>query len=108
MDTITFRQGETVPLPIEIDDDQAVQAIFTVTDSDDVVILQITEPFVDNVANIELSSTQTLLPVGTYNWQITIDYGDDKFVKLPDNTDCEECGLPELIVCAANDLDGVS
>jgi len=100
--TVTFKQGETVPFPIEIDD-SAVAATLTISDDED-IILQITEPFVDGLADIELSSTQTLLAVGTYYWQITLDYGDDKIIKLPD-AECEDCSLPEIIVCAANDLE---
>jgi hypothetical protein len=103
MRDITIGQGETIRQTITVEDDGADTATFIATDGVSNLI-EFEVAFVEKVANI--STTDTIIPVGTYDYYIRIDWSDGTVDYLPDFSDCEgECTLPSLIVC---EIPGVS
>ena len=101
-DTITVRVGETLQVPIIIDDVSADTVNFKAW-NDDGVIIDETENFVVVGTNAEATISLIVTdPAGTYNYLLTVTYSDGVVEKLPDLTDCEgDCETPELIICEA-------
>lgn len=111
MDTIPIRYGETVTLPLDTGDINAVQA--------DIFIGKPGEPYTltKNIALIagkgvfELDSTDTSIPLGTYNYQINVRDNVGRIEKYPSpEEDCGVCDseFPEFIVREALDVIEVS
>lgn len=104
MEDISIRRGETLELPIEADDESAVTVQFVATDEDGAVWIDETEPFVDGEANIR--TEETYIPLGVYDYTLTVVYSDGIIDILPDPDECdEECELPKFIVCKSNKPD---
>lgn len=103
MKDIKIGQGETIRQTITVEEDGAVTATFIATDGDTNVV-EVEEAFVNKVADI--STNNTVIPPGGYDYYIKIDWDDDSVDYLPDFSDCEdECELPQLIIC---EVPGVS
>lgn len=100
---ITIRQGETLQVPVTINDDSAVTVRFVVADSDDVIVIDITENFTteDGKASATIMTDDTLIETGEYNYQLVITYSDGVIDILPDPDGCigGDCELPKFIVC---------
>lgn len=104
MDTISIRYGEDVTLPIDASNASAVSAALFVGLPGEAYVFTKTAALTDGVGVFELDSDDTSIPLGTYNYQINVtdDDGDVKKYPSPDS-DCEDCGFPEFIVCEALD-----
>lgn len=103
MKDIKIGQGETIRQTVTVEEDGAVTATFIATDGD-VNVVEIPVAFVGLTADI--STNETVIPPGSYDFYIKIDWDDDSVDYLPDFSDCEdECELPQLIIC---EVPGVS
>lgn len=101
--TITVRQGETLQIPVTIDDITAQTVQFKAW-KENTVIIDETENFVVNgsqaEATIELVITDD---ADTYEYILIVTYSDGVIEKLPDVSECdgEDCGTPDFIICEA-------
>lgn len=104
MDTISIRYGEDVTLPLDASNTSAVSADLFIGKPGEAYVLSKNITLTLGVGVFELDSTDTSLPLGTYNYQINVT-DDDGFVsKFPSpNSDCDDCGFPEFIVCESLD-----
>lgn len=111
MDNLSVRAGASLPLKIQIDDNGAETAQLIVKKTQDAATTDIYKeaPFVDGVADITLSPTDTNIDEGTYLYQINVLFDDGNIEKYPDTSDCEgeECGFANLTICESLDI-GVS
>lgn len=98
MNNITIRQGETLQIPVTIDDDSAERVTLQVI-SGSMELLSITDEFVDGQATISVD--ELMLPLGTYEYMLTVFYVDGVIDKLPDVANCsdDDCSLPSFKVC---------
>jgi len=98
MDKITVRQGETLQIPVTIDDSTATTATLSVWDDEGVVIIEETGTFVDNETTIDAGViTQD---VGEYNYGLQIEYSDGEIDSLPDSAGCDgDCEFPVFEIC---------
>lgn len=108
---ITIRQGETLQIPVTINDPSADSVRFVAANEDGLIILDITEQFTvsDNKATATISTDDTLLETGEYKYQLVVTYTDGIIDILPDPNECngDDCELPKLIICESL-LAGVS
>lgn len=109
MNDITIGQGETIRQTVTVHDQGAVTATFIATDGTTNVVEEavafgaFTE---EDGATADISTTDTIIPVGSYDYYIKIDWDDSSVDYLPDFSDCDgECDLPQLIIC---EVPGVS
>lgn len=104
-----IRQGETLTLNIQSDDPTAENVRLVVKKPNENAVIDIMADFsvVDGETVAIIETSQTNLPVGVYEYMLTITYSDASIKKLPDASDCEEgdCDLPELTICEAIDLE---
>src|SRR5690606_28261020 len=101
---IILRQGETLVLTIEIDDETADTARLLVSDEDDNVVIDEVGSFqdVDGDWRVEIISNDTNHPVGDYSYMIEVEFSDGTKRFYPEAVeDCEddECDLPTLTIC---------
>lgn len=98
MNNITIRQGETLQLPITIDDGAAETVLFQIIKNNKSVSETIAI-FENKKANILIE--QLMLPIGEYRYMLTITYTDGIIDKLPDVSDCNDdsCELPTINIC---------
>lgn len=105
---ITIRQGETLQVGFSADDLSAQTVRLVAVDEGGQVVVDELASFstVDGKRVASISTENTLLAVGEYEYMITIEYQDGTLEKLPDADLCEgDCELPKLIVCKAIDLE---
>lgn len=95
-------------MAVSIGDDSAVQAIFYVGKPGQTPILNIPAALTDGAGSFVFDTEDTKIPLGTYNYQINIEYSDGIIEKYPAPEDCPEDELPEFIVYEALDLQEVS
>lgn len=110
MDTITIRNGASLSLQVNTDDDEAQSVAIIVKDTVNAASYLIFETanFTANVANLEISAAQTNITPGDYIYQLTVTNSDGTIEKYPDVANCDgDCDFPEFIVCDSLDL-GVS
>lgn len=84
------------------DEEGASTATITLS-QEGVVKLTHTATFDGLVADLTLSDEQTELPIGEYDYMVTLDYEDGTTEKYPDVSGCKDCTLPTLTICVAND-----
>lgn len=95
MQDISVRQGETVKIPVTIEDSTAVSVEMVIVDGD-TAVKTVTATFVDDTALLDLGIIT--LPVKSYTYGFKITYTDGVVDILPD-TDCQECEYPTFEVC---------
>jgi len=101
---LSVRQRETLPILWENDEEGAETATMTITNKiTGSSVLSKTVPFVALIADLTLSSTETDIAVGEYDYMVTISYDDGTIEKYPDVAACSDCTLPTFEVCTAND-----
>jgi len=108
MRTLKTRYGASLPLTISIDDPDAVTATIIIGLAGQDSIFQKTEAFVDGVADLSLYAPETQIPLGTYSYQINVDYADSRVDKYPTASSCDTDGFPEFIVLEALDVTEIS
>lgn len=97
MENITIGQGETIRLEVVVDEEGADTARFVAFNGNNIV-LEYTVNFDGMTA--DLSSTDTIIPVGEYDYLIEVTWEDGTVDYLPDLSDCNgDCEFPKLIVC---------
>lgn len=110
MDTLTVRNGATLPLSVTIDDDTADSVTIIVKEAvnDSSYLITETANFVSGTADLTISAAQTNIEPGDYIYQLTVNYSNGAVEKYPDIANCDgDCEFPEFIVCDSLDL-GVS
>lgn len=97
MEDLIIRRGETLELTIKADDDSAVSVNLRAAQNGNIVIDE-TESFANGAATIRTSDT--MLPLGDYEYTLKVVYSDGFIEILPDADDCgDECDLPVIKVC---------
>lgn len=98
MDDIQIQQGETIRQTVTVEETGAATAEFIATDGTNNLI-EVTASFTDLTADI--STNDTVIPAGSYDYYIRITWDDDSVDILPNAQDCDgECEFPQLIICA--------
>lgn len=97
MQDITIGQGETIRLSVTVEEDGAATAEF-IAHNGSVNVLEYSANF--DGLSADLSSTDTVIPIGSYDYYIKITWDDGTVDYLPDFSNCEgDCVFPQLIVC---------
>lgn len=100
---ITIRQGETLQIPITINDTSAESVRFVASSDTEGVVIDLTQQFeiVDGKATATIFTNNTLIETGEYSYMLVVTYADDVVDILPDASECQgdDCELPKLIVC---------
>lgn len=106
---LSIRQGETLSLTITVDDLTADTVRFLAENGDgDSIDETVNFSTVDGVRTASIETNDTNLPIGDYEYMLTVTYDGGIVEKLPDsNCDSEDCSLPTLTICEALDV-GVS
>lgn len=106
MNDIKIRQGATLERTFTDKNLDAQTLTITISNDTGIILTEIaTYQTVDAKRVATLLVDTTTLAVAEYEYMYTIVY-DDKTLKLPDPSDCEDgnCTLPKLIICEANDV----
>lgn len=107
MDNLSVRRYETLELGIEADDDSAVAVRF-IASKDGTVFIDEEAPF-NNDGEATIRVQEVDIPLGEYEYTLTLTYSDGTVDILPDASDCgDECDLPTLEVCKSNTPEVVS
>ena len=101
---LAVRYGESLSIIWENDEPGALNAVITISQKEtgDTVLSQSGE-FVNDIADLSLTASQTKIPIGLYDYMVTINYPNGYKEKYPDVDGCSECTLPTFEVCVAND-----
>lgn len=103
MRDMTYQQGETIRLTVTVEETGADTAELVATDGTTDVITS-TASFDGLTADI--STTDTSINPGSYDYYIRITWDDDTVDILPNTEHCDgECVYPQLIIC---EVPGVS
>lgn len=99
---ISIRRGETFELSIEADDETAVSVRLVAVNSDSVVYIDETAEF-NSSGEATIQTDDTFIPLGNYEYTLTITYSDGVVDILPDPDMCDDdCDLPKIKVCKSN------
>lgn len=111
MEPIIIRYGESLTLPIDTGDLNAVSADIYVGKPGETYVLTVNTTLVDGVGVFLMDTSQTQLPLDTYYYQINVTDENGYVEKYPspedDCTECEE-DFPKFIVREALDVTEVS
>lgn len=104
MDSYSVRYGESFDFSFETDDVTATVVTFYVGKEGQEPIIVAPAVITNGIAFVSVSRNETKKPLGTYKYQLTVEYDDpDKAHKFPSNEYCEEYGLPEFTITEALD-----
>lgn len=108
----SIRQGETLTIAVTAQDETAQTLDLVIADSNNNVVIHETTSFstTNGVRGAEISTNDTDLDLGDYQYMLQITYEDGTIQKLPDADNCEsaDCELPTLTICKALDVPEVS
>lgn len=104
MEDIKTSWGETLPMTIESDD--ATSATLYIGEVGDAVIAQ-SASFVEGIADVSVSAEDMEIEPMEYQYQIVVQYDNGDIRKFPDSN-CDDCTLPTVTVCATIDMPGGS
>lgn len=108
MQAINIRYGESVTLPVTLDDTTATDATLYVGKAGEAALIAVNISLTDGAGIFELTPEDTSIPLGTYKYQVTVVNEADQIEKYPNPEDCGEDGLPEFKVYEALDSDEVT
>ena len=112
MDKISIRYGESVTLPISVEDSDATEAILYVGLPGQTPILTKSTAITSKNGVFELDSTDTMIPLGSYKYQINVVTALGAITKYPEPEDCDSCngedGFPDFVIYEALDVNEVS
>jgi hypothetical protein len=108
MTDLSIRQGETLEFNVQNDDLSAETIVLTVRNDDEGIVIQETATFstVDGKRVAVITTNDTVIPLGDYEYMFKVTYSDGSIDKMPD-TDCdaEDCSFPTITICEALDLE---
>lgn len=103
MRDMTYQQGETIRLTVTVEEEGAETAEFVANDGT-VDVINSLASFDGLTADISTSDTD--ITPGSYNYYIRVTWDDGTIDILPDTSNCDgECEFPQLIIC---EIPGVS
>jgi hypothetical protein len=111
MNSISIRYGESVTLPLDAGDVNAVSADIYIGKPGETYVLTKHIVLDDGLGTFVFDTNDTAIPLGTYYYQINIVDSDGYVEKYPSPTNtCDDCDIefPEFIVCEALDVAEVS
>lgn len=111
MDTISIRYGESLTLPLDTGNTDAVSADIYIGKPGEVYVLTKNISLVDGEGTFTFTTTDTQLPLDTYYYQINVTDSLGNVEKYPSpEEDCDDCNanFPEFVICEALDLTEVS
>lgn len=106
MDSISIRYGESLVLPIDAGDEDAVSAAIYIGKPGEIYVLTKSISLTDGIGTFTFSPAETEIPLDTYYYQINIIDGDGNVEKYPSPEEyCKDCdsNFPQFIVCEALD-----
>lgn len=109
MDSIKIRYGESLTMPIDTGNTVATLASIYIGRPGEAYLVSKQAPLTDGVGFFNFDSSETSIPLGTYNYQINVVDASGYVQKYPEPEDgCTDCVFPEFIVCEALDAIEVS
>lgn len=102
MSDMSVRYGATLPLLLTNDEGSVSTARLTLSQAGVVKFTKLAS-FVGLEADLTMTALETKLPVGEYDYMITVTYIDGSVEKYPNLENCSDCELPTLEICEAND-----
>lgn len=108
MSPINIRYGQSLTIPVSSDDEAATNAVMFVGKAGEVPEITIPTTLTNGVGSFEFTVSDTMIPLGEYNYQINIEHSDGTLEKYPEPEDCEGDGLPTFTVHEALDEQEVS
>ena len=111
MDNKRVRYGESFRLTVKQSDPLAETASIFVGTANNQYLISKTSTFTDGIADLTLSPTQTMLPIGEYKYQVNVEYSDGNIDKFPKPrkgcTQVDFVSLPDFIIYEALDEEEV-
>jgi len=111
MEPIIIRYGESLTLPLDAGDVNAVSADIYIGKPGEAYILTKNISLTDGTGTFVFDTTDTQIPLDTYYYQINVTDEDGYVDKYPSpEEDCDDCDseFPEFIVCESLDETEVS
>ena len=111
MDSIIIRYGESLTLPLDAGDANAVTADIYIGKPGEAYVLTQNITLTSGEGTFVFSTADTQLPLDTYYYQINITDGAGYVQKYPSpEEDCDDCDteFPQFVVCEALDETEVS
>ncbi len=111
MESIIIRYGESLTLPLDAGDVNAVSADIYIGKPGEVYVLTKNISLTDGLGTFIFTTTDTKLPLDTYYYQINVTDVDGYVEKYPSPEEvCDDCDseFPQFIVCEALDETEVS
>ena len=102
MKTINTRYGSSVDILVNSTDETATTASLYVGLDGKLPKITKTSAFVSGQADLTLLPAETEIPLGTYSYQINVEYSDGRLKKFPEPNQCTD-ELPSFIVSEALD-----
>jgi hypothetical protein len=103
METINVRYGSTFNFSVENEDIEADTVTLYVAKTGEEPVITIPATFAEGIAFINSTEEDTRVPLGGYNYMLTVRYSDGRVHKYPTSDECEEDGLPSFNVLEALD-----
>jgi len=96
MSDFSIRQGETLRVTIDVDND----AVSVKMDINTVPMITQTGTFTDQSCELAFTPEQTNTAVGSYDYMLTVTLANGDVEKMPDG-DCMygNCDFPQIIIC---------
>lgn len=99
MKTIKVRYGESLIQTIEAYSDEVLSATFIVGEEQKDPIITKTALFDNKLeADLSLTPTDTMIPLGKYKYQVNVEYKNGDIAKYPRPIDCNFNDLPDFEV----------
>lgn len=110
MDDINIRYGESVTLPLDTSDEDAVSADIFIGKPGEVYVLTKHLTLTNGKGAFEIAAEDTEIPLDTYYYQINVTDSEGKVDKFPAPEGCSGCDsdFPKFIVSEALDAIEIS
>lgn len=112
MESISIRYGESLTLPLDAGDVNAVSADIYIGKPGEVYLLTKNISLVDGIGTFVFDTSETQIPLGTYYYQINVTDTSGYVEKYPSPdescSNCDDVDFPEFIVSEALDETEVS
>lgn len=108
MENESFREGATIEFTLTDTDLTADSATLTISNDAGDILKTETANYttVDGIRVATVRVADNDLLIGVYDYMFSVEYTDGFIAKIPDPNECEdECELPTLTICDANDVE---